>query len=300
MRSDARRGATGRVRRGWGAAGLLLGLVLGATACSTTPPATGLRVVEPERPPPGPEEIAEAQRRLVSLGHYLGPVDGRLTAETRVALARFQRRAGLEVTGALDPETRQALERAAPPLEEEALPESPKELPSLPSAEALLAEEPHRPQPPPGWLEPVLEEAAAILEEGEAAARARLAVEGGSAADRALRMGEAEGRLAAARAAAFDAVVQARLRAGFAPLPEELDRALRQALQERDLLVRPERPGWGRDEYEAVRWLERSLGLPQTGLPSLPLLQALGIDPTSIFGRGGIGPGAENAVQSGP
>jgi hypothetical protein len=257
-------------------------------------------VVEPERPPPEPEEIAEAQRRLASLGDYLGPVDGRLTAETRVALARFQRRAGLEVTGALDPATWEALERAAPPLPEEALPEPPPELPSLPSAEALLAEEPHPPQPPPGWLEPVLEEAAALLAEGEAAARARLAVEGGSAADRALRMGEAEARLGAARAAAFHAVVQARLQAGFAPLPEELERALRQALQERDLLVRPERPGWGRDEIEAIRWLERSLGLPPTGLPSLPLLEALGIDPSPIFGRGGIGPGAKNAIQSGP
>lgn len=289
-----RRGITARAARALG----LFCLVSGGPGCSTTPPPRGIEVVEPERPPPAPETIAEAQRRLRELEDYHGPVDGRLTAETRVALARFQRRAGLEVTGELDDPTLEALEARIP-----ALPEAPApapERPELPSAEALLAPEPARPQPPPAWLEPLLQEVAAYLEEASReAARLQIAPDGLGPVAVAERVGEAERILSEARRAGFDRIVEARLEGGYAPLPEPLLEALRQALFERNLLIRPENRGWGRDEEEAVRWMERSLGLPQTGRPSLPLLEALAIDPLPIFGLG-HGSRGQSAIQSGP
>ena len=289
-RSDARRGATAWVPGRRGLAGPALAAML-ALACSTTPPPTGLHVVQEERPPPLPEEVTRVQRALAALGLYLGPLDGRLGAETRVALARFQRRAGLDATGELDPGTLQALLEKVPEAEGEPPPaEAAPERPELPPAEALLEEERPVPQPPPGWLDPVLAEARALLAEGEAAVRAILAAEGGTAAEMARRLGEAEQRVQAARVAAFDLVVAARVRGGFAPLPEALLRTLRQALAERRLLVRPGDGAWGGDEEEAVRWLERSLGLSPTGLPSLQLLEAVGIDPSEVFEGGGLDP----------
>lgn len=296
-RIDARRGGTAWVKRGRGLAGSVFALMV-TLSCSTTPPPTGLHMIEEERPPPSPEEVVRAQRALAELNLYLGPMDGRLGAETRVALARFQRRAGLPVTGELDPETLEALLGEVPGVADG--PVRPEvERPELPSAEALLEEAPPRPQPPPGFLEPVLAEAEALLAEGEAAARTILAAEGG-VAERARRLEEAARRIQEARAAAFARVVDARVRGGYAPLPEELLQALRQALAERRLLIRPEEMGWGSDEEEAVRWLELSLGLPPSGLPSLRLLEALGIDPSPLFGDGRVGPGAKFEVESGP
>lgn len=286
-----RRGVTRRA-----AGGALVALA--ALGCSTTPPPRGIELVEPERPPPEPETIAQAQERLRQLEEYYGPIDGRLSAETRVALARFQQRAGLEVNGELDEPTLQALEARIPTLPEEPTPVPP--LPELPSAEALLAPEPERPQPPPDWLDPLLREVAADLEEaGRAAAHLLAGGEGAGAAARADQVAEADRLLSEARRAAFERIVEARLEAGYAPLPQVLLTELRQALYERNLLIRPGRHAWGQDESEAVRWLERSLGLPQTGRPSLPLLEALGIDPLPIFA---LDRGSEErtAIQSGP
>lgn len=277
----------GRIARGLG----LLAL-LGGGACSTTPPPAGLEVVSPEPTPPEPEEVARAQRALRAQEAYLGPIDGRLTAETRVAVARFQRRAGLEVTGTLDAPTIEALFAGAPEAAEEGPPPAPP-LPELPSAEALLAPDPERPQPPPGWLEPLLEAVRADLE-AEAEVAARLLAEKGVDG-----VAAAEARLSEARRAGFARIVEARLDGGYAPLPVPLLDSLRDALFERGLLVRPTEGGWGRGEEEAVRWLERSLGLPSTGRPSLPLLEALGIDPAPLFGRGDGFP-KQTAIQSEP
>lgn len=273
----------------------VLGLwaLLGAAACTTTPPPVGLTLVETPSEPVEPEEVARAQTILRDLEIYLGPIDGALDAETRVALARFQRRAGLEVSGNLDPPTREALQAGAPEAPPEDLRPLAPPLPALPSAEALLAPDPPRPQPPPGWLAPRIQPMREQM--GEAARRAaRILEEGGGDG-----AGEAAGLLRRARAEAFDAIVALRMEGGFAPLPPALLASLREALQERDLLVRPAQGGWGRGEEEAVRWLERSMGLPLTGLPSLALLEALGLDPEAVFSAGD-GSEGQTAVQSGP
>ncbi|HWV37565.1 MAG TPA: peptidoglycan-binding domain-containing protein, partial [Vulgatibacter sp.] len=73
----------------------------------------GVRVVPLEAPPPTADEVREAQERLTALGVYDGQVNGELGARTRVALARFQRIAGLTPTGRLDAPTMEALERAS-------------------------------------------------------------------------------------------------------------------------------------------------------------------------------------------
>jgi len=269
--------------------------VVAGGACSTTPPPVGLKLVEPEAPPPAPEEVARAQQALRAADLYFGPIDGELSAETRVALARFQRRAGLEVTGTLDPATREALLKgaaAAPGVPEEEIP-PPVE---LPSAEALLAPETPWPQPPPGWSAPLLEEVRAELAAAAEDAARHLAAEGAKG------VAAAEERLARARSEGFARIVTARLEAGYAPLPPVLLEALRVILVERDLLLRPTQGGWGRSEEEAVRWLQRSLGFPPTGVPSLALLEALGIDPAPLFEQ--IAPidgfPRRTAVQVGP
>ncbi|MEZ4313995.1 MAG: peptidoglycan-binding domain-containing protein [Polyangiaceae bacterium] len=63
----------------------------------------------PPRPPRPVEEISGAQGILANLGLYHGPVDGRLSDALRVAVARFQEKAGLEVTGDLDDALRDKL-----------------------------------------------------------------------------------------------------------------------------------------------------------------------------------------------
>jgi hypothetical protein len=62
------------------------------------------------RPSPGVQQL---QNRLVELGYYSGPTDGVFNAETRDALAAFQRDSGLVGTGILDPITRQRLTNPA-------------------------------------------------------------------------------------------------------------------------------------------------------------------------------------------
>ncbi len=49
--------------------------------------------------------VSGAQGRLRNLGYYSGPVDGRLSEETRFALRGFQRDNGVPITGMLDSAT---------------------------------------------------------------------------------------------------------------------------------------------------------------------------------------------------
>lgn len=302
--------------------GWLLLLGLGALGCSTTPPPRGLVVVEPTAPPPSIEEVEGAQRHLAERGLYHGPIDGELDAETRVAIARFQRKSGFEVTGTLDPVTQEAL--ASGPLpqpapEQQALP---PEL-ELPSASALLEEPLPLPQPPPGALDATYEEvrrgflaAAAeaerllagttqeqespqgqVPQQEQAPPRGQGSPRGQEPSQEqepaqeppqgqrlAERLAAAQQVIAQARIDAFRLLVEARREGGWALLPEALEVELRKALSARHLLLRPEDEGWGRDEAAAVRWLGRSLGIPDEGLPSLQLLEALGIDPAPMFG----------------
>jgi peptidoglycan hydrolase-like protein with peptidoglycan-binding domain len=51
----------------------------------------------------------QVQQRLKDLGHYGGLVDGELGAETRAAVARFQRSVPLPASGHLDEKTMAAL-----------------------------------------------------------------------------------------------------------------------------------------------------------------------------------------------
>ncbi|PYJ28248.1 MAG: hypothetical protein DME89_06890 [Verrucomicrobia bacterium] len=55
------------------------------------------------------EVIANVQGALQDAGYYLGPITGSLDAETRAALASFQRDYGLSITGAIDEPTVQTL-----------------------------------------------------------------------------------------------------------------------------------------------------------------------------------------------
>jgi len=139
----------------------------------------GVRVVPLEAPPPTADEVREAQERLTALGVYDGQVNGELGARTRVALARFQRIAGLTPTGRLDAPTMEALERAstAPRAAVAGAKARPVPAPALPSAAELLAEEgAGLPQPPAGALCDRLAEARAILESARGAAAVQLAV----------------------------------------------------------------------------------------------------------------------------
>ena len=55
------------------------------------------------------EVIANVQTALQDTGYYSGPIDGSLNAETRTAIANFQRDYGLPITGAIDEPTVQTL-----------------------------------------------------------------------------------------------------------------------------------------------------------------------------------------------
>lgn len=255
---------------------------LAASGCSTTPPPRGLTVVEPAVPPPTVEQVEAAQRRLAALSLYFGTFDGELDAETRVAIARFQRERGLDVTGALDPGTWEALGGTLEPGAPAEEPERPPEL-ELPSARELLAEAPPLPQPPAGALDAVHDEVDRGLLAAASTAEALLARAEG--ADLQERLAAAERAIAAARREGFERLLQARRQGGWALLPEALQGALRRALAERNLLLRPEDAGWGRDEAAAIRWLGHSIGMPARDEPSLELLEALGIDPAPMFQR---------------
>jgi Putative peptidoglycan binding domain len=55
------------------------------------------------------EVIANVQTALQDAGYYYGPVTGSLSVDTRAAIANFQRDYGLEITGAIDEGTVEAL-----------------------------------------------------------------------------------------------------------------------------------------------------------------------------------------------
>lgn len=233
-------------------------------------------VRQPEEPP-SVEEVREAQAELRERGLYLGAVDGELHAETRIALARFQRMEGLEVTGALDAGTREALGRRG----REPGPAAPEAPSKIPSAAELLETAEELPQPPSEALDPLLEEVRHEL--AEAAREADVILQEPDGAPAEVRLSQAEKVLEDARRRGFDRILAFRKEGGWALLPEVLATELRDALGRRHLLLRPDRSGWGRDESSAIRWMERSLQLPQKGEPSLDLLEALGIDPSPMF-----------------
>ncbi|MFL6569827.1 MAG: peptidoglycan-binding protein [Chthoniobacterales bacterium] len=58
---------------------------------------------------PPDEAVANVQSELQRLGYYHGSIDGVLGAETHEALQRYQSDQGIEVTGAIDPNTVRAL-----------------------------------------------------------------------------------------------------------------------------------------------------------------------------------------------
>lgn len=55
------------------------------------------------------EVIANVQTALQGAGYYYGPITGSLSVDTRAAIANFQRDYGLQITGAIDEDTVQAL-----------------------------------------------------------------------------------------------------------------------------------------------------------------------------------------------
>ena len=55
------------------------------------------------------EVIANVQTALQDAGYYYGSITGSLSVDTRAAIANFQRDYGLQITGAIDEETVEAL-----------------------------------------------------------------------------------------------------------------------------------------------------------------------------------------------
>lgn len=267
------------------------------TACFAKSPKVpeGVTVVKPPEPPLPSGAIVDAQRRLKELDLYVGPTDGELTPATRVAIARFQRSRQLKATGTLDDATAAALGLqplatypAAPtgPGTRAAETETPR-----PSSEEILAAQRVQPlpQPPPGALDPALQEAARLLGGGIDTAQTDLKRSEGKLPDT-QRAAEADAAAAQrtlfeARSKAFDTLLAARRQGGWAPLPVPLLSALEQALQDRALLLRGQDGALGPDDQAAIRWLQRSMGLEPTGEPSLELLENLGIDPGPMFGE---------------
>lgn len=267
----------------------LLGVLLAGCFSRAPRVPEGVVVTEEPEPPPPPEAVAQAQRRLRGLELYVGPIDGILSPSTRVGLARFQRSRDLPVTGSLDEETVRGL--GLDPLETfpPRTTEPNQATVPRPTAEEIFEAKEMQPlpQPPPGALDEAMGEAAALLAHGIDGARE--ALERGTSSlpgdprGAVVATGEAWTGLAEARRGAFDKILQARLGGGFAPLPEGMLRELEAALEKRALLLRGVDGVIGRDDADAIRWVERSLGLPITGRPSLVLLEALGIDPSPMF-----------------
>jgi len=56
-------------------------------------------------------EISGVQGRLMDLGFFAGPADGKMSDDLSEAIRRFQQRHGLDVTGALDESTRHAIQQ---------------------------------------------------------------------------------------------------------------------------------------------------------------------------------------------
>ena len=66
--------------------------------------------------PQGEPSVRALQRRLRTLGHRPGPVDGLYGPLTEAAVERLQRDAGLSADGIVGPQTRRVLDTKAPPL----------------------------------------------------------------------------------------------------------------------------------------------------------------------------------------
>ena len=58
---------------------------------------------------PSADAVRLAKAMLMQRGHYVGRLDGRVTAKFKAALFRHQRANGLLTTGSLDPSTRRSL-----------------------------------------------------------------------------------------------------------------------------------------------------------------------------------------------
>ncbi len=278
----------------------------------------GLTAIREVGPPPPAAAVAEAQRRLAGMELYQGPITGDLTPAVRVALAQYQRTRSLEVTGLLDEATATALGLGALADWPEAGDGRPEDAaPTGPSAAEILeqAELPELPQPPPGALAEARAAAAALLASGTAKAdgavaealrrlpgealangagegdEVRAAQEDAGAAEATgtdLRGAEeaadrAQGSLGAARREAFALLLEARRDGGWALLPPEILARLENELQQRSLLLRGPDRKLGPDDEAAIRWVQRSNGLEPTGVPTLQLLEVLGIDPSPMF-----------------
>ena len=277
----------------------------------------GIHAVAEEEPPPSPDAIRQAQERLTALGVYDGAVDGELGARTRVALARFQRLSGMTPSGLLDRATIDALEQASAVPRETAARGGvvgrgpPGGAPVLPSAAQLLEDEGAVPdQPPPGALCGALADAAALLEQARGTTARRLAEGAPSTgiaiedspsgviaakaapeaptavappAATASELRNAELRLSDAREAAFDRLVDARREGGWALLPHSLALDLERELARQSLLLRTPDGRLGPDAASAIAWVQRSHGRTPTGVPTIGLLEILGIDPAPMF-----------------
>jgi len=95
-----------------------VGLLAGCTGSSAATPA-GTTYAQPQpaaytQPQPS-AAVRDAQQRLSALGLYAGPVDGVWGPDTQVAVERFQRNRGLQVTGDLNQVTTSALQAAPLP-----------------------------------------------------------------------------------------------------------------------------------------------------------------------------------------
>lgn len=96
-----------------------VGLLAGCTGSSAATPAAGTTYAQPQRAaytqPLPSAAVRDAQQRLTALGLYAGPVDGIWGPDTQVAVERFQRNRGLQVTGDLNQVTTSALQAAPLP-----------------------------------------------------------------------------------------------------------------------------------------------------------------------------------------
>ena len=82
---------------------------------ATAEPTVGSQLPTEQRaatvPQTAPMTIAEAQKRLATLGYDPGPADGKLGARTVSALQKFQRDRGISVSGRLDSATENELRK---------------------------------------------------------------------------------------------------------------------------------------------------------------------------------------------
>lgn len=252
-------------------------------ACAKAQRESAVQVIEapPPFPPVTQEEVVEAQVALSEEDLYEGPIHGELSPETRLALVRFQRAFGLPTTGMLDPVTLEALREGVRMREEARADRVPP--PRLPPAEEWSEGWRPPPQPPAGALAAELAEVAELLLAAEEEAEAALRDETTPLAE---RNWAAENSLREALREGVGRLVEARRAGGYALLPENLAREVKEALAELGLLLRPSPVGIGPAERAAIRWLQRRLGEEQTGLPSLGVFEALQVDPAPLLEEG--------------